>query len=429
MHQFFKSTFFNFETIRIVGTAPFGGADIAEALDAIGQIRDKDPLSWHSAWTEAAERAERIGEEASAAGNRDEARRAFLRCSNYWRASGYMFNNRPQSPDSRVTTIARRVIQSFQRATRLMDCQVKFLEIPYQQHKLPGYLYLPPINKRLKGKIPILLNTGGADSIQEELYYVYGASGPNLGYAVVTFEGPGQGIVLREQKLHMRPDWEVVVGNVLDHLNEISERHPELELDLDRVAITGASMGAYYALRAAADPRIKACVSIDPFYDMFDFATAHSPQALIEGWSRGWISDGFVDTLFACLTHLDFQTKWELDLTSWFFGVERPSQILKEMKKYTLRELSLQGKTSFLKNVHCPVLVSGAAHSLYLDATHTMQVYYNLSNQNESNKKVWIPEAPGDGGLQAKVGAFGISTLKTFEFLDKIFDINRTNSN
>ena len=147
-----------------------------------------------------------------------------------------------------------------------------------------------------------------------------------------------------------------------------------------------------------------------------------------EGWSRGWISDGFVDTLFACLTRLDFQTKWELDLTSWFFGVERPSQILKEMKKYTLRERSLQGETSFLKNVHCPVLVSGAAHSLYLDATHTMQVYYNLSNQNESNKKVWIPEAPGDGGLQAKVGAFGISTLKTFEFLDNIFDINRTNS-
>lgn len=165
MHQFFKSTFFNFETIRIVGTAPFGGADIAEALDSIGQIRDKDPLSWHSAWTEAAERAERIGEEASVAGNRDEARRAFLRSSNYWRASGYMFNNRPQSPDSRVTTIARRVIQSFQRATRLMDCQVKFLEIPYQQHKLPGYLYLPPVNKRLKGKTPILLNTGGADSI------------------------------------------------------------------------------------------------------------------------------------------------------------------------------------------------------------------------------------------------------------------------
>ena len=38
-------------------------------------------------------------------------------------------------------------------------------------------------------------------------------------------------------------------------------------------------MGGYYALRAAADPRVAACVALDPFYDMYDFATSHMGAA------------------------------------------------------------------------------------------------------------------------------------------------------
>ena len=34
----------------------------------------------------------------------------------------------------------------------------------------------------------------------------------------VTFEGPGQGAVIREQQLPFRPDWEAVVTPVVDHV-------------------------------------------------------------------------------------------------------------------------------------------------------------------------------------------------------------------
>lgn len=44
------------------------------------------------------------------------------------------------------------------------------------------------------------------------------SSGVELGYAVVTFEGLGQGMMLKEQKLPMRPDFENITSMVIDQL-------------------------------------------------------------------------------------------------------------------------------------------------------------------------------------------------------------------
>lgn len=89
------------------------------------------------------------------------------------------------------------------------------------------------------------------------------------------------------------------------------------------------------------------------------------------------------------------------------------------MKKYTLKD-------GFLSKVRCPVLVSGAAHSLYFNPVyHTMSIFDNLTSLKDDEKQVWMPGAPGDGGLQAKVGAFGVSAERTFQFLDGVFEIKR----
>lgn len=270
MHKLFKkSGFFDFETLRILGTTCYGGADVAEVFEAISQINDDDPQSWEHAWKIQAQRAEKLAEEARQHGDREAARRAYLRASNYTRASGYMYVSQVSSDggvlvqDHRALPIAEKVGRLFQRAVALMDGPVHKLSIPYEDYVLPGHLYLPPKSNRIVGrKIPILLNSGGADSCQEELYYLNPAAGPGLGYAVVTFDGPGQGIMLRKYHLEMRPDWEVVTGQVIDFLEQYAAENPHLELDLNCIAVSGASMGGYYALRAASDSRVKACVSI-----------------------------------------------------------------------------------------------------------------------------------------------------------------------
>jgi pimeloyl-ACP methyl ester carboxylesterase len=436
IHALFPSSpFFSFEALRILSTAPAGGCDPAEFMTAIAAIKPNDPISWHLAWAHAAALAERIAEEAERIGDTVAAREGWLRASSYTRASGYMFINGAglENHDERAVGIARKVQTLFRRACRLLDADVRVLEIPYtdeigtqtggkgKEFRLPAYLYIPSENRLTSGKIPVLINTGGADSVQEELYFIHPQAGHLAGYAVLTFEGPGQGIVLRETGSLMRPDWEIVIGRVLDWLEgyAIQLKETGIELDLERIAIVGASMGGYYALRAASDSRIKACVAVDPFYDMWDFGTKHISRTFIGAWTDGWVGDGFVDWMIWAGMKAAFQLRWEVGVTTAFWGIERPSQILKEMKRYSL-------KGGFLEKVKCPVFVTGAGKSIYFDTEeHTMRVLRDLEHLGEKNLKLWMPNKPEEGGLQAKMGAFGLANLKVFGFLDEVFGIKR----
>ena len=428
MHHFFKDEWLDFETIRILGTAPYGGADVAEVLEAAGEIKNGDPVRWQTAWATQARRAESLAEEASRSGDIRSARQAYLRASNYTRASGYMLvGDGPDRPDPALLHVVEKVSKLFRKAVALFDYPVHFLDIPYGDGPpLPATLYLPPPPRRLPGKIPILINNGGADALQEELYYLHPSLGPDLGYAVLTFEGPGQGVILRKHNRKMRPDWEFVIKHVIDGLDSYAASHPELELDLERVAIAGASLGGYFALRAATgEPRLKACVALDPIYSMWDFATAHVSPTFIGAWGRGWLSNGVVDGMIGMMMRFSFQMRWEVSLAGTFYGLRSPAEIMMEMKKYTLA--STNGK-SLLERVTCPVFVSGAANSLYVSAdNHTMRAYNALTGvkESEGDKQVWMSPSPGQGALQAKMGATQLANQRTFKFLDEKFSIVR----
>ncbi|GAP85181.1 putative alpha beta hydrolase [Rosellinia necatrix] len=421
MHRFFKSNFFNFEFIRVLGTAPHGGADIAECLEAASRIKNENPESWHDAWLALAQNAESLAKEAVQNNDHAAARDAFLRSSNYYRASQYMFSDNCTTPEPRVVQLFEKSVASFQRALPFLDAEVKLLSIPYENAQtLPGYMYLPPQEKRLPGKIPVLINCGGADSTQEELYFLYPSSGTERGYAVLTFDGPGQGMTLRRDKLKMRPDWEVVVGLVLDHLVTFAA---ELELDLDRIAIAGASMGAYYALRGATDLRIAACVSIDPIYDMWDLATDRMPPTFINAWRSGKLSNNIFDTIWRVLSYFNFQIRWELMHCMWIFDKPTAALAMVEMQRWTLHG---QGDIKVLSRVTCPVLVSGAGGTIYTKPDiSTHRVMKDLAHLPESQKEVWVADAPGQGGLQAKIGAWKLLQQRSFQFLDHQMNIER----
>jgi hypothetical protein len=425
MHKFFKNTWLDFEVIRILGTAPNGGAELCEVLEAVGSIKEGDAESWHKAWQAQAARAEATAKRCLAAGERELARRAFLRASQYTRASGYMFvGQTPSKQDPRGLPIAEKLVELFKEGVSLLEGGVRFLDIPYPGGvDLKGYLYLPPASKHLPGKIPILINCGGADSIQEELYFLNPSAAPDLGYACLTFDGPGQGMALRKHGLRLRPDWEYVARHVFDYLTAYSNAHPELELDLDRIAVSGSALGGYFALRVASDPRVKVCVAMDPLYDMWDFGTQHVSPSFINAWMGGWISNAMVDRIINFAARFHFQLKWEVSLSGAFWQLDNPSDILLEMKKFTLK---LSKEKSFLDRVACPTLVSGADKSLYLNVgSHTMMVWNGLDHIGDENKELWLAQEPADGALQAKIGAFGLSNEYTFRFLDQRFGIKR----
>ncbi|KAL3462058.1 alpha/beta-hydrolase [Aspergillus heterothallicus] len=377
MYSFFSDEWLNFETVRILGTAPSGGADICEVLDAVAQIRESDPETWQHAWQAQAKRAEATAECCIVAGNRPLARNALLRAANYTRASGYMLvGETPALQPATALPIAERAVDLFRRATEYFDGEVRVLSIPYAGGlQLDGYLFLPSPEKRVyagdgseekKRKIPVVINCGGADSTKEELYFLNPAAGTELGYACLTFDGPGQGMSLRKHGLKLRADWEYVMRYVLGFLEEYEPANPHLGLDLDRVAVSGSALGGYLALRAASDPRIKACVAIDPVYDLFDFATRRVPPLVLQSWTRGWVSDSVLDTLLRTAARWSLRMKWEVSLAGAFWGLDRPTEIMREMHKFTLRGAG-DSKAGFPGLVKCPTLVSGAKSSLYLE--------------------------------------------------------------
>ncbi|KAK7979610.1 hypothetical protein PG989_012067 [Apiospora arundinis] len=440
MHKLFPtSPFFDFETIRILGTTVYGGADAAEVLEAVGHIKPNDPVSWEHAWGTQASWAEGLADEARKHGDRNAARRGYLRAANYTRAKGYMYvssvepnNGRgggTMRQDPRALPTAERVSELFRKAISLMDGPVLTLSIPYEdEFHLPAYLYLPPASCRIPGrdKIPILVNCGGADSCQEELFFLNPAEGPALGYAVITFDGPGQGMMLRKHELAMRPDWEAVTGCVIDHLVQFSRQNPQYDLDTDSICVSGASMGGYFALRGAIDSRVKACVSIDPFYDMWDFGTAHVSPLFISAWTQGWIGQGLIDRVLSVAKRMSFQLNWEISVTGTFFGLASPAAILLHMKHFTLAAAQKEEDTSFLSHVTCPVLVSGAGASLYMDVnSHTRRCYEGLTSVPDRDKEIWVPNSEGRGSLQAKMGALALCNQQTYQFLDRALGIIR----
>lgn len=424
MLRLFRSDFFNFEAMRLLSFTPHEGGEVAEFFEAAGKIKDNDTESWYAAWAEAGRKAEALATEAEHSGNRVAARRAFFRAANYQRAAQFMLSGR-SGQDDRVLTDSENAISNHWRAASLLDSSIHRLEIDYEDGiKLPAYLYLPHASKRLPGKGPLLVNTVGADATQEEIFYIFPMAALELGYAVLTFEGPGQGIVLRRHNVPFRPDWEVVVSKVLDFAFEYVANHPDLEIDTDQTALAGSSMGGYLSLRGAADERVKACIAVDPFYSMWDLLKGRMPDAVIHTFEAGGFApDALWDNFLSLLKWANAQTRWESDLTFWMLGVNTAADMFRRMMQFTF---ATADGTGFLVKVKCPVFVTGARYSLYSQPeTSTDRIYQELVNVPDDKKVKWVGEYPGEGGLQSKVGAFGVLTQKAFAFLDTQFGIDR----
>ncbi|KAK2603643.1 hypothetical protein QQS21_004224 [Conoideocrella luteorostrata] len=269
------------------------------------------------------------------------------------------------------------------------------------------------------------LEAGGSIRINDaESWFAPGTRG----YAVLTFDGPGQGIFLRQQDqkmefpagapagTYMRHDWEAVISKALDRLFSYAAKSPQLHLDVEKVAVFGESMGAYFALRGSADPRIKACIAMDGFYDMWDIADSRIPPVFLKAWDT--MGDGFFNRVVRSLAKVDFRTRFEFAHARFALGLPDFAQSTREFKKFTLRN---QDGSEYLVQVKCPVFVTGAADWAYFPAQgNATKIHAVMEKLHPGKSKLWIAKGVGSGGLQAKVAAISVVHNKTFEWLDEV---------
>lgn len=206
---------------------------------------------WCAAWSARGAVHEAMGRAALAAGHRISAGEHLTRAAVCHHFGKFLFvDDLEQLRATRERAVACRTD-----ALPLLDPPGERVDVPHDGHVLHGNLRLP----RDVGRPPVVVMCMGLDSAKEEMHD-YEQRFLRRGIATFAFDGPGQGEA--EDDLPLCPEFERPVANVFDVLQARED------LDGDRIALWGVSMGGYFAARAAAfEDRAVACVSLSGSYE------------------------------------------------------------------------------------------------------------------------------------------------------------------
>lgn len=222
------------------------------------------------------------------------------------------------------------------------------------------------------------------------------------GYHCLTFAGPGQGSVIRQQGLSFRPDWENVLVAVVDHLLQ------RPDVDAQSLILFGQSFGGLLAIRAAAyDHRFSACIFHGGVFDLYESFLELFPPELRSQIDNG--DDREIDRLVSGVMAASPGAKARLGHGFYVMGVTSAAELVVKLKQFTLKDIAHQ--------VTCPTLViDGAEDSL-------------LPNQGQklfdslTCPKDYLLFSAADGAAEhCQVGALALCHEKLFNWLKSILD-------
>lgn len=336
---------FHFEIMRVLSAARYAGADIAEVLDAAGEIEPGNFESWYVQFHKLAERVEAnlsgncVG--ASAVSMRD----ALFRAASYYRAADFFLHGNPSDP--RINETWKCQTEAFDRAISLLPVAGERLTLEGDGFDIPVIFYRASEDDAAR---PTLLMCNGYDGSQEEMLHVSGLAALERGINVLTFEGPGQPSVRREQSLGFIAEWERVVTPLVDHCESLPE------VDMSRLGLLGYSMGGFLVARAAAfEHRLAAVICVDGVYDVYESFTSSLPPtmlALLKAEDRKRFNEGMERAI-----HGYTRMRWAVEQGLWSFRAASAFDLVKQAEGMSLKGLA--------DRIVCPVLVCDAEHDRF----------------------------------------------------------------
>ena len=403
MHFLFQDPSFSFELLRALGYAVSGGADIGECLSTASRIHEGDFESWYTEWSRMAERVEARASASLARGSHQSAREAYLRASNYYRCAEFYLHTTPG--DERGLPTWEKSRSCFRQALRLLEYPCEEVEIPYEGTTLPGYFYRADPSPTPR---PTLIVHGGYDSTGEELYFMHALAALQRGYHCLTFEGPGQGRVIRLQHVPFRPDWEAVVTPVVNFLG--TQPH----VDPQRLALLGVSFGGYLAPRAAAyEHRLAACIAVDGVFSFFEGIQPFFPRAFSERASaQGQDLEALYQAAGQVLMQQSITLRWAITQGMWTFGAPSLSAYVRLASAYTMEGIAGQ--------ITCPTLICDGEHDQFF-AGQAKKLYDALT----CSKSYHLFSEEEGAGEHCQAGASLRLNQEVFEWLDEVFSQRR----
>ncbi|KAI8959593.1 2,6-dihydropseudooxynicotine hydrolase [Daldinia sp. FL1419] len=340
---------YHFEILRALAMAPYGGSDVGEVLVAADHIVAGDFESYYNAFRGL---ADRVHDQASAIDAKRfpvSARNALFREATYYRSADFFLHGNWN--DSRIYELWDKQLAAFNKAISLLEIPGERINLQGKGFEIPAIFY----RSGKPGPRPTLLMCSGYDGAQEELYHQMGLAALERGINVISFEGPGQPTVRRQQNIGFIPEWEEVVTPIVDY----AISRPDL-IDGKKIGLLGVSFGGYLAPRAAAfEHRLAAVIAFDGLYSFKDAIFDQFGPQLTALYRTGNATafDAAVNALLARKTGVPTSARWGIQQGLWSFMETSPFAWASKVDQYTL--------DGVVQNIKAPVFVAEAQDDMF----------------------------------------------------------------
>lgn len=226
-------------TLRPMGVD--ANPDFAVAKSSISKFADITPV-----FTALGERRERMAHEAEEAGRPETAREHYFHAALLFSSAEWPI----WEDTAQLVALDDRKNDCYSSYARLADHHVERVEIPFQDSYIPAWFHLPVGYQG--GRIPTVLACGGMDAAKELNVNLYGDKLLQRGFAVLSFDGPGQGEA-PVRGVKFTPNAWIAAGEVLMEWCRTRD-----EVDSDNIVGFGLSFGSYWMSQiAATQPTLK----------------------------------------------------------------------------------------------------------------------------------------------------------------------------
>jgi pimeloyl-ACP methyl ester carboxylesterase len=234
---------------------PIGGAGASgDAMLIRSRVRKLDDFT--PVVSSVAARRESQAREAERAGHSETAAENWFAAALFWGLASWPIWER----NDQLIDLDHRKNDAYLRWAALAPHHVELVEIPFDGGLLPAWLHLPPSFDGTP--LPTVLTCGGMDGHRETCVARIGDELLARNFAVLAFDGPGQGESVG-RGIHVTPTNWIDAGREL-----IAWASGRPEVDETRLVVRGTSFGGHWITQiAATQPSLLGCSASLPLFE------------------------------------------------------------------------------------------------------------------------------------------------------------------